>query len=482
MGERVRRIRREFTSTAALVLVAYSLYRSVAYASYVTNFGGYADALGYVSTIPFMAGASAGNLASSITVLVLYLKGRLKPYALDYKAPLAALALTYCIVALFPHAVNSSLSLLVLGLVWGLAATVASIAFIELLAYGGSTTVLIVQLAASSLLSAVVSLAVDGLPGTVGSVLCVAIVVAVVPLMALCRKRVEPYRVESDRGASFKETLRGSATPIMACAFFELITGLVNMYAYCSASSFTISTQAPVEGMVICAVLVTLFVFVTNRAPNQRTVYLLVFPAVIAVFLLLPFFSDVLSKPISTIIYSAYVFTSMLSTFCYVVACREAHGGVYGIAALSSAVVRACLVVGLVLGWCFGNLTEGETFMHLSVVCVVCVYVLGMVVLLWSYKSAREKHVEVVVRRVPETFEESVTARADELVEEFGLTSRERDVLVGLAHGNTAASIADDLYLSTSIVQGYVKTVYAKLGVNRKQQVIDLFSPKRAGD
>ena len=43
MGERVRRIRREFTSTAALVLVAYSLYRSVAYASYVTNFGGYAD-------------------------------------------------------------------------------------------------------------------------------------------------------------------------------------------------------------------------------------------------------------------------------------------------------------------------------------------------------------------------------------------------------------------------------------------------------
>lgn len=66
--------------------------------------------------------------------------------------------------------------------------------------------------------------------------------------------------------------------------------------------------------------------------------------------------------------------------------------------------------------------------------------------------------------------------------EEFGLTSRERDVLVGLAHGNTAASIADDLYLSTSTVQGYVKTVYAKLGVNRKQQVIDLFSPKRAGD
>ena len=71
-----------------------------------------------------------------------------------------------------------------------------------------------------------------------------------------------------------------------------------------------------------------------------------------------------------------------------------------------------------------------------------------------------------------------MAARADELTEEFGLTSRERDVLVGLAHGNTAASIARDLFLSTSTVQGYIKALYVKLGVNRKQQVIDLFSPK----
>ena len=228
--------------------------------------------------------------------------------------------------------------------------------------------------------------------------------------------------------------------------------------------------------MAICAVLVALFVFATNRAPNQRVVYLAVFPGVITVFLILPFFSDMLSRPISTVIYSAYVFTSMLSAYCYIVARRNAHSGVYGMAALSAIIVRVCLIVGLLLGWHFGSLSEGETFMHLSIVCVVCVYVLGMVVLLWSYRSAREKRVEVVL--LPETFEESVAARADELTKEFGLTSRERDVLVGLAHGNTAASIARDLFLSTSTVQGYIKALYVKLGVNRKQQVIDLLSPK----
>lgn len=473
--EKLLRMRQQFTPTAALVLITYALYRSVAYSSYVTNFGWYSDALGYVSTIPFMAGASVGNLASGAAVLALYLKGMLKPYALKANVPLATLALTYCIVALFPQAMGNFYMLVALGLVWGVATTVATIALIELLAYGASPTVLIVQLAASSLLSAMVSLAVDGLPSMVGNALCVLIAVAVIPLLRACRRRVEPYCM-AERKASFREAFKSSSTPILACAFFELITGLVNMYAYNSASSFVIVAEAPTQGMAICAVLVALFVFATNRAPNQRVVYLAVFPGVITVFLILPFFSDMLSRPISTVIYSAYVFTSMLSAYCYIVACRNAHSGVYGMAALSAIIVRVCLIVGLLLGWHFGSLSEGETFMHLSIVCVVCVYVLGMVVLLWSYRSAREKRVEVVL--LPETFEESVAARADELTEEFGLTSRERDVLVGLAHGNTAASIARDLFLSTSTVQGYIKALYVKLGVNRKQQVIDLFSPK----
>ena len=47
-------------------------------------------------------------------------------------------------------------------------------------------------------------------------------------------------------------------------------------------------------------------------------------------------------------------------------------------------------------------------------------------------------------------------------------------MLKGLAQGNTAASIAEELCLSTSTVQSYTKTLYAKLGLNKKQQVIDL--------
>ena len=61
------------------------------------------------------------------------------------------------------------------------------------------------------------------------------------------------------------------------------------------------------------------------------------------------------------------------------------------------------------------------------------------------------------------------------LTERYQLSPRERDVLVGLAQGHTAAAIAESLHLSTSTAQGYIKSLYVKLGVNKKQQVIDLF-------
>lgn len=80
---------------------------------------------------------------------------------------------------------------------------------------------------------------------------------------------------------------------------------------------------------------------------------------------------------------------------------------------------------------------------------------------------------------VPSSSVDALEIRLDELTQLYGLTNRERDVLVGLAQGNTAAAIAKDLCLSTSTVQSYTKTLYAKLGINKKQQVIDLVMKSR---
>ena len=63
----------------------------------------------------------------------------------------------------------------------------------------------------------------------------------------------------------------------------------------------------------------------------------------------------------------------------------------------------------------------------------------------------------------------------------YGLTDRERDVLELLARGYTQKSIADELGLALNSVRTYAKTLYLKLGVHSRQEVIELMNQK-SGD
>ena len=516
MSLRMEEVRRGLTASAGVALVAYTLYRLLAYTSYVSNFGFFANPLGYVSSGSFMLGAALGNLFSCAVVFLLYATGRLRPWSIPYRGSLLVVALVYGVIAFAPRAfLDEAVASSFLGVLWGLTITMIGFAALELLTAASSPFVLIGQLAVASLLFSLVSFGMEQLPGLAKDLLGATFALALWPLLPSARKlcRAEGEAGAEDPGAAvaasqgeptpsasapaaegdtpaavaerfrvFRATLEECSTPILATAFFELVVGLVNMYAASAHVSFTISTQAPLEGALICSVLVIAFVALTSAIPHRNFMYLGVFPGVIAVFLVLPYFGDVWGGPLSAIIYTAYSFTAMLSTFCIIRACRRTGDCVYGVAAVLSASMRLCLMVGLGLGRYFGGLTEGSTFVHLSIVGVTCVYVLGIVVVLWGLKNARAKRVvqvvevvRVVEERTPMSFEESVAERVDELVTAYQLSPRERDVLVGLAQGNTAASIAAGLHLSTSTAQGYIKSLYAKLGVNKKQQVIDLF-------
>ncbi len=60
------------------------------------------------------------------------------------------------------------------------------------------------------------------------------------------------------------------------------------------------------------------------------------------------------------------------------------------------------------------------------------------------------------------------------LGERFNLTAREGEILAMLAHGRNVPFIAEALALSSHTVRGYVKSLYARLGVHSRQELIDL--------
>lgn len=56
----------------------------------------------------------------------------------------------------------------------------------------------------------------------------------------------------------------------------------------------------------------------------------------------------------------------------------------------------------------------------------------------------------------------------------FRLTAREAEVLELLARGNTVPAIAESLVISTGTVQTHCKRLYAKMGIHKKQELIDI--------
>lgn len=60
------------------------------------------------------------------------------------------------------------------------------------------------------------------------------------------------------------------------------------------------------------------------------------------------------------------------------------------------------------------------------------------------------------------------------LSELYGLTEREAQVADSLARGNSVKRAADELFLAPSTVQSYTKVIYRKMGIHRKQELIDI--------
>lgn len=67
------------------------------------------------------------------------------------------------------------------------------------------------------------------------------------------------------------------------------------------------------------------------------------------------------------------------------------------------------------------------------------------------------------------------------MAKEYNLSNREAEVLYYLAEGNTQKKVADNMCVSINSVQTYAKSLYRKLNVHSKQELIDLVVSERRG-
>ncbi len=61
----------------------------------------------------------------------------------------------------------------------------------------------------------------------------------------------------------------------------------------------------------------------------------------------------------------------------------------------------------------------------------------------------------------------------DLIAAEYGLTERERETASLMARGYTAGRVAEELVVAASTVKGYSKSIYRKMGIHRKDELIE---------
>lgn len=75
--------------------------------------------------------------------------------------------------------------------------------------------------------------------------------------------------------------------------------------------------------------------------------------------------------------------------------------------------------------------------------------------------------------RIVRVMDDSVERRCSAIAKRCGLSSRELEIMVLYAQGSSAKSIGERLFISPDTVRTHIKSIYDKMGVHKKQELID---------
>lgn len=138
---------------------------------------------------------------------------------------------------------------------------------------------------------------------------------------------------------------------------------------------------------------------------------------------------------------------------------------------LALACTNAAQLAGTIIGFLNAEtLKQGD--LVLTTVALVSVYLLLMAaLLLFKDKRLANDDDEPAAQLTPE---EALASRCDEIAADHQFTPRETEIFKLLAQGYTMPVISEKLFVSENTVKSHVKSIYQKLGIHVRSELIDL--------
>lgn len=284
----------------------------------------------------------------------------------------------------------------------------------------------------------------------------------------------------SAAGLPRRDFLNVFLVPGLGTFALSIVYGIIDAAAAGAGPAPEAVTAISKVGGIVAAVAFALY-FAAARRSSAALLFNVVFGVLATGILFLPFLPG--NYAVALNIFAAAGWKLVMLSLFYLVVITYAHdrARLLAVMALAYALPRLGLFIGLNIALVL-HVDTGADFVRTTAVAFFLLYLILMVVWLVNAHERRRalgeaREARERLDRYAQDQEDVRRARAAELAAEHGLTNRETDILLLLAQGRDAQFVSETLFLSRNTVKSYQKSIYAKLGVHSKQEIIDLVAP-----
>lgn len=261
--------------------------------------------------------------------------------------------------------------------------------------------------------------------------------------------------------------------PILGTAILSFMSGLmiqVSIQQSIPLATFQY-TSIITQGAVVVVLLLP--ALVAKSQPSLGSVYKVALPLSAAGFLLLPLIWDGAGGLANACAQLGSLVAGIILWCMTASAVRDTRLPAGLLFSCSLVCTNGAQLAGTVVGTLNAH-TFSVGDLKLTAVALVAVYLVAMVsTFLFKDKafSGEEAAQPVPATAAPQA---ALEERCREIVEGYGLTPRESEILKYLGQGRTVRSISEKLVVSENTVKYHVKSIYQKLDVHSRDEVVDL--------
>lgn len=318
-------------------------------------------------------------------------------------------------------------------------------------------------------------------------ILAIIISSAFVVLSVACAHLVMPPKEKPESSmpscdkASFKRIMLDLRDPLFCVSAIAVAVALTRFIALGdieNASAVNITASAGIIAVAIVLYIIWLGFKKDHPVFGQQNIlwlYRVLFPAIATALVLLSIFGQPLAVAVTTMVYIAFALVSAFITSTSItIACKYSVWSphIYGMFA-------GCMYFVFMVATLLGPLVyypQNFGTATLPIIVLLVLYILAM-----SYfaiqkrrKGAEEPKDERAALAQETTVVDEVAQGCAILSERHGLTAREKDILLLIARGRDVPSIAKQLFISENTVRSHSKSVYKKLDIHSKQELLDV--------